>query len=254
MIASLPMYDWPEVRKATDAWWSGLARHLGVTGELDRRADYIAAWRQNDLTFSQTCGYPFTHEFKGLLNYIGTPHYNVDGCDEPNYSSIVFARDRQPLERFKGSVAAVNNPDSMSGMLALQLVFAPLATNGNFFSSVVESGGHVNSMIAVRHGKADVCAIDAVCVAMAKRYRPDYLKGLVEIARSPLVPSLPFVTRGGNMDVMRQALVAAFGDESLHEARDQLFLSGQSVLRPNAYERITDLERDMQKAGGLKLL
>ena len=139
-------------------------------------------------------------------------------------------------------------------MLALQLVFAPLATNGNFFSSVVESGGHVNSMIAVRHGKADVCAIDAVCVAMAKRYRPDYLQGLVEIARSPLVPSLPFVTRGGNMDVMRQALVAAFGDESLHEARDQLFLSGQSVLRPNAYERITDLERDMQKAGGLKLL
>ena len=254
MIASLPMYDWPEVRKATDAWWSGLARHLGVTGELDRRADHFAVWRQSDLTFSQTCGYPFTHEFKGLLNYIGTPHYNVDGCDEPNYSSIVFARDRQPLERFKGSVAAVNNPDSMSGMLALQLVFAPLATNGNFFSSVVESGGHVNSMIAVRHGKADVCAIDAVCVAMAKRYRPDYLKGLVEIARSPLVPSLPFVTRGGNMDVMRQALVAAFGDESLHEARDQLFLSGQSVLRPNAYERITDLERDMQKAGGLKLL
>jgi hypothetical protein len=25
------------------------------------------------------------------------------------------------------------------------------------------------------------------------------------------------------------------------------------VLRPNAYERITDLERDMQKAGGLEL-
>jgi hypothetical protein len=25
------------------------------------------------------------------------------------------------------------------------------------------------------------------------------------------------------------------------------------VLRPNAYERITDLESDMQKAGGLEL-
>ena len=254
MIASLPMYDWPEVRKATDAWWSGLARHLGVSGGLERRADYFAAWRQNDLTFSQTCGYPFTHEFKGLLNYISTPHYNVDGCEGPNYSSIVFARDNQPLGSFKRSVAAVNNPDSMSGMLALQLVFAPLATHGKFFAKAIESGGHVNSMIAVRDGRADVCAIDAVCVAMAKRYRPDYLQGLVEIARSPLVPSLPFVTRGGNIDVMRQALVVAFRDESLHEVRDQLFLSGQSVLRPNAYERITDLERDMQKAGGLELL
>ena len=34
MIASLPMYDWPEVRDATDAWWHGLARHIGVAGEL----------------------------------------------------------------------------------------------------------------------------------------------------------------------------------------------------------------------------
>jgi ABC-type phosphate/phosphonate transport system substrate-binding protein len=254
MIASLPMYDWPETRAATDAWWKGLARHLGVSLELDRRADHFAVWRRDDLTFSQTCGYPFTHEFKGLLNYISTPHYNVDGCEGANYASLVFARDRQPLETFRGSVAAVNNPDSMSGMLALQLVFAPLAVNGKFFSKATLSGGHVNSMVAVGDGRADVCAIDAVCVAMAKRYRPDYLRGLVEIARSPLVPSLPFVTRGGNMDVMRQALVAAFKDESLHEIRDQLFLSGQSVLRPHAYERITDLERDMQKAGGLELL
>jgi hypothetical protein len=32
MIASLPMYDWPEVREATDAWWAGLARHLRDAG------------------------------------------------------------------------------------------------------------------------------------------------------------------------------------------------------------------------------
>jgi ABC-type phosphate/phosphonate transport system substrate-binding protein len=253
MIASLPMYDWPEVRAATDAWWEGLARHLGVEIGLDRRPDYFAVWRRQDLTFSQTCGYPLTHEFKGLLNYISTPHYAVAGCEGANYCSMVLTRENQPLESFRGAVAAVNNPDSMSGMLALKLVFAPFATGGKFFSKAVESGGHVNSMIAVRDGHADVCAIDAVCVAMATRYRPDYLQGLVEVARSPLVPSLPFVTRKPNMDVMRQALVAAFRDESLHEVRGQLFLGGQSVLRPNAYERITDLERDMQRAGGLDL-
>jgi ABC-type phosphate/phosphonate transport system substrate-binding protein len=254
MLASLPMYDWPEVRAATDAWWRGLAGHLGVSIGLDRNADYFAAWRREDLTFSQTCGYPFTHEFKDLLNYVGTPHYAVDGCDGANYCSILLARRDQPLEGFRGAVAAVNNVDSMSGMLALQLVFAPLAVHGKFFSKAIESGGHVNSMIAVRDGQADVCAIDAVCVALAKRYRPDYLHGLVEIARSPSVPSLPWVTRKPNVDAMRQALIAAFNDESLYEARDQLFLSGQSVLHSHAYERITDLERDMQKAGGLDLL
>jgi ABC-type phosphate/phosphonate transport system substrate-binding protein len=247
------MYDWPEVGKATDAWWKGLARHLGVSGELDRNADYFAPWRRGDLLFSQTCGYPFTHEFKGLLNYISTPHYKVDGCEGPYYSSIVFAREHLAPESLKGAKAAFNNKDSMSGMLALKLVFAPLATNGKFFAKAIESGGHINSMLAVRDGKADVCAIDAVCVAMARRYRPDYLQGLVEIARSPQVPSLPFVTRAGNMDDMRRALVAAFHDDSLHEERDQLFLAGQSVLGPNAYERITELERDMEIAGGLDL-
>ena len=248
------MYDWPEVHGATEAWWRGLLKHLGMAIELDRNPDHFAAWRRNDLYFSQTCGYPFTHEFKGLLRYIGTPHYAVPGCEGANYCSFIFARVDQPLDSFRGGIAAVNNPDSMSGMLALKLAFAPFAREGKFFAGVTESGSHVNSMIAVRDGLADVCAIDAVCVAMARRYRPDYLEGLIEIARSPSAPSLPYVTRSGNIDAMRQALVAAFADSELQEWREQLFLSGHSVLRPNAYERITDLESEMQRAGGLDLL
>lgn len=254
MIASFPMYDWPEVREATGAWWRGLSRHLGVSIELDRNPDHFAAWRRDDLFLSQTCGYPFTHEFKGLLKYVCTPHYAVPGCEGANYCSFIFARVKQPLDSFGGSIAAVNNPDSMSGMLALKLVFAPFATHGKFFSKAIETGSHINSMIAVRDGKADVCAIDAVCVAMAKRYRPDNLEGLVEIARSPIVPSLPYVTRSGNIGDIRRALVAAFADSELQAWRDRLFLSGQSVLPATAYERITDLESEMQRAGGLDLL
>ena len=36
MIASLPMYDWPEVREATDLWWNGIARHLKTAISLSR--------------------------------------------------------------------------------------------------------------------------------------------------------------------------------------------------------------------------
>ena len=248
------MYDWPEVRGATDAWWHGLSRHLGIALELDRNPDHFAAWRQGGLYFSQTCGYPFTHEFKGLLNYVATPHYAVPGCEGANYCSFIFARVDQPLDSFRGGIAAVNNSDSMSGMLALKLAFAPFAREGRFFASAIESGAHAKSMIAVRDGLADVCAIDAVCVAMARRYRPDYMEGLVEIARSLSVPALPYVTRSSNIDGMRAALVVAFADSELQECREQLFLSGHSVLGPNAYERITNLESEMQKAGALELL
>ncbi len=247
------MYDWPEVREATDAWWAGIARHLGVFFALTRGPDHTALWRYPDLLFSQTCGYPFTHEFRGDLKLVATPHYGVDGCDGPRYRSMVFAREKKPLEAFRGGIAAVNSPDSMSGRLALQLVFAPLAKAGAFFASTMLSGGHVNSLRAVREGRADICATDAVCVALARRYRPDYLDGLVEIARSPLVPSLPFVTVSGDVIKLRAALAEAFADPGLREARDRLFLTGLSALDTSAYDCITELESAMQNAGGLKL-
>jgi len=254
VIASLPMYDWPEVRGATDAWWAGIARHLGVEGLLLRQSDYFAAWRAPDLLFSQTCGYPFTHEFRNRLDAICTPHFGVDGCDGPSYCSMIFAREQGPPESFRSARAAVNTPDSMSGMLALKLVFAPFAREGVFFAEAIETGGHVNSMRAVREGRADVCAIDAVCVALARRYLPDYLDGLVEIARSPAVPSLPYVTALGRAAELRPGLAAAFADPHLEAARRSLFISGFSVLPAAAYDRITNLEKAMEEAGGLRLL
>jgi ABC-type phosphate/phosphonate transport system substrate-binding protein len=254
MIVSLPMYDWPEVREATDALWEGMVRHLGITVPLKRGGHYFAEWHDPNLLFSQTCGYPFTHEFRGRLTLVATPHYAVDGCDGPNYCSMIFAREKAPLEAFRGRRAAVNTPDSMSGMLALKLVFASLARKGAFFGEVIRTGGHLASLAAVRDGRADICATDSVCVGLARRYRPDYLEGLVEIARSPQVPGLPYVTVAGNVAELRQALAHTLADPALQEARDQLFLTGVSHLGVEAYDRIVELENAMEEAGGLKLL
>lgn len=254
LTASLPMYDWPELQPANDMLWSGMARHLGVGFGLDRLSDYRSVWHHPALLFSQTCGYPFVHEFRGKLELIATPHYTADGCEGPDYRSIIFAREKAPLASFRGSRAAVNGPDSMSGMLALKLVFAPLATGGQFFREAVETGGHLRSLEAVRDGRADVCAVDSVCTAHARRHRPEVMSGLVEIARSPKVPALPFVTRAGDVEKLRDALWLVFADDDYAEARDTLLLAGYSVLPRQAYDRITELEAAMQRGGGLELL
>jgi hypothetical protein len=89
---------------------------------------------------------------------------------------------------------------------------------------------------------------------MAKAYRPDYLEGLVEIARSPEVPGLPYVTVGGDVAKLRHALASAFAVPDLQEPRRRLFLTSHSVLNENDYSRITGLETAMQWAGGLQLL
>src|SRR5687767_15964162 len=91
-IFSLPMYDWPEVRKATDAWADGVARHLRDHGFVDapsqllRRADYAEAWSSPDLLLSQACGYPLTHACAKTLVPVLTPHYTGVGCSGANYS------------------------------------------------------------------------------------------------------------------------------------------------------------------------
>jgi ABC-type phosphate/phosphonate transport system substrate-binding protein len=254
MIAALQMYDWPEVRQATNLWWQGISRHLSALEPLSRPDDYTAPWLRDDLLFAQTCGYPFTHALKGRVSYVATPHYAADGCAGANYRSIVMARQHRPLATFRDGVAAVNTPDSMSGMLALKLVFAPLAEEGRFFSRAIETGGHLASLAAVQSGEADVCAIDCVCIAMARRYRPSALAGLVEVARSPAVPGLPFITLAGDPQAIRTALSAAFADPALQEVREALLLTGFSELPVSNYDRIIDLEREMERAGGLRLL
>ncbi|MBG1232192.1 phosphate/phosphite/phosphonate ABC transporter substrate-binding protein [Aestuariivirga litoralis] len=241
-LNSLPMYDWPEVRDATNEFWTGLARHLGTSSELQRGGAFSDSWCDPHLFFSQTCGYPFTHEFNGVLNYVATPTYGAPGCGPGSYSSFIFAREKVELMALRGARPAINSMDSMSGMLALRLAFAPGGDWKTFFAPPLMSGAHVASLAAVQKGEADVCATDAVCVAMARRYRPDLLEGLVEIARSPQVPALPYVTRAGDVGKLRAGLQAAFADPSLQAVREKLFLKDVSVLPDGAYDVIPALE------------
>lgn len=120
MFATLQMYDFPEVRAATDAWWAAIARQAGVSLPLSRPT---TTWGPGGATISsspKTCGYPFTHQFRGVLTLVGTPHYAVPGCDGYRYCSFIFAREPRAPASYRGVRAAVNTPDSMSGMLALK--------------------------------------------------------------------------------------------------------------------------------------
>jgi ABC-type phosphate/phosphonate transport system substrate-binding protein len=247
MIASLPMYDLPEIRQNTDGFWASVAGLLGVNIELTREDDWSAPWREPNLLFSQTCGYPFTHEFAGQLTYVATPEYDADGCDGPNYCSIVFAKTPAPLEYFKAGTAAFNSSDSMSGYLALKLVFAPHHRAGNppFFASAITTGSHVASLVAVQQGHADICAIDCVTVALLRRHRPAALHGLVEVSRSPVVPGLPLVTRSGDTARLRQALAAAIQSPSAQRRMEAMLIKGISVLQPEDYDVIPHLEKSI---------
>jgi ABC-type phosphate/phosphonate transport system substrate-binding protein len=261
MIASLPMYDWPEVREATDAWWEGLGKHLRQEGfdapaRLSRSRSPGTQWRRPDLLVSQTCGFPLMHNFKRRLQVLATPAYAVDGCSGPEYSSVIIVNAGagiSRLDQLAGAAAAYNAADSLSGHLALKCVFAPYSRDGRFFGRLVKSGSHRASMQLVRDGKADVAAIDCVGFAMARRYVPELASGLAVIASGPAAPALPYVTAAGRppeeIARLKRALAAAAADPGLVDARDRLFIAGLEFLAGDAYQRVIDLDAQCRALG-----
>lgn len=259
MIASLPMYDWPEIREATDAWWTGLARHLRVQGlrgvprSLVRGGPPEAVWTHPALLLSQTCGLPLARHFHRRLQVVATPCYAAEGCDGPTYSSAILVRDDsgiRHLEDLRGRVAAYNSTDSLSGHLALRLVLAGL---GPLLGGVIETGSHAASMVAVAEGRADVCAIDCVTFAIAERHRPQLTNGFRRIARSPPMPALPYVTSSrradGEVAALRTGLDAAMQDLSLAECRGTLLIGGFKLSPGDAYAAIGRIDTSTPELG-----
>ena len=261
VIASLHMYDWPEGRLATDALWAasaGAARKRGLEApdEIDRTASPEDQWRESDLLFSQTCGYPYATALRGTVRLVATPVYVAEGCEGPSYRSAIVTRADDPargLVDLRGRTAAFNARNSQSGYSAFRSAVAPLASGKSFFSSVLETGGHLKSMLAVAEGEADCAAIDCVCWSMAEHYRIDLASRLKVIAWTGPAPALPFVTSVHRSDeevgTLRDSLREVFADPDTAATRRALLIAGAEVLEDSAYDAILAMERDAVSAG-----
>ncbi len=260
--ASLPMYDLPELRAATDAWWQGLAeafRRAGlreVPDGLRRDRPAEALWRAPDLLFSQSCGYPLTHAFRGLLRPVATPVYAAPGCDGPNYASAIVVQADDPahgLGDLVGRICAVNNRASHSGYNALRRALAPHAVDGRFVAGVLETGGHPASLAAVAEGRAGLAAVDCVTLALLARHRPAAVAGVRVLEWSEPAPALPYVTRADVGEEvlarLRDGLWAALADPALAGVRRALLLRGAEPLDAAAYRRIDEMEAQAAALG-----
>jgi len=260
-VAALPMYDWPEVRRHTDALWRALAGALKERGlrppvRLDRRREMRALWRDPRLLLGQTCGLPYVRELRTSVQLLVTPCYGVPGCDGPTYRSLVVTRASEQagaLEGLRGRRLAFNSRHSQSGYSALRSLVAPLSRGGRFFGTTLETGGHRASLRAVADGRADLCAVDAVCWALARRHDPETAERLTVIAQTPPTPGLPLICAGTHdrrvLERMRGAVAEVLATGLGARIRDALFITGAEALPPAAYDCIEAMERDAIEAG-----
>lgn len=265
LIANLAMYDWPEIRNQTDRLWAALAsalrrRGLDAPARLDRETDHSAILRHPNLLLAQTCGYPYVKDLRGTVQLVATPVYSAPGCEGSDYLSWLVVRTDNPARQITDladKVAAFNGPNSQSGYSALCAAIAPFARDGRFFASTIQTGGHLASLRAVAGGQADVCAVDAVCWALAGRHHPALTSDLRVLAASPAAPALPLITAGARpadeIAILRQALDEIATRADLEDCRAALLLDGFEVLDDAAYDRIEQIEAQAIARGYFQL-
>ena len=197
-IASLPMYDWPELHEATDAFWAVLRVLLKSEGidapvQLSRDGDDAAYWTAPDLLLGQTCGYPLATSLKDKVRYVSTPIYAVEGCVGPQYSSaIVVSRNSEiAMSSLAGRTFTYNSEQSLSGYRVMRAMFGELQ---GFFANTIISGGHRQSARLVASGAVEVAAIDAVCWHMLQQHEAETADRLRVVGWTHKRPSLPMIT------------------------------------------------------------
>lgn len=230
MIASLPMYDLPEIAPATGRYWAlirdALRDHgIAAPDALDRSGPFHAPWTDPKLILSQTCGMPFRTRLKGRVTLVATPDFGLPGMPPGYYVSRLIARadDPRKLAELVQGTMAYSNPDSQSGWGA---AVNHLAAVGLSPRDLTETGGHAGSLGAVSEGRADYAFCDAVTFALLERHRPSAIARMRTVATTEPTPGLPYITALGRDPVpIRAALTEAVGALAAPD-RDALMLKG----------------------------
>jgi ABC-type phosphate/phosphonate transport system substrate-binding protein len=262
-IAALPMYDFPHVRDAHDAFWTALADRLTAAGlpdvprELTRDLGHFDVWRHPALLFAQGCEYPLAKSFAEQVRLLATPRYSAPGCEAANCRSAIIVRCEEAysdsLAEFRGRRCVVNEADSNSGMNLLRAAVAPLAGAARYFASVTVSGSHRRSAEMVASGEADVAAVDCVSFAHLGQLCPEVVAKLRVLTWTPASPSLPFITTrsagDATVQILRSALAGVFADATLAAVRKRLFLAGVDLQPVEGFGEVLRLERRAVEQG-----
>lgn len=220
LYVSLPMYDWPECRDATEADWARIRQAAPeVLPAALGRIDWSCAdayFRDPALVFSQCCWGPLSRGLLEWLEPLAQPDYSAfEGGRGPFYRSALVARSGAAvavpdgpgpaLVPLAGLRLAINERDSLSGCLGLwdDLGADPCTVA----AGCVETGSHRASVRAVAEGRADLAAIDCRSWALALAHEP-FAQSLVVVGWTSERPGLPYVTSRATDPALKSALRA----------------------------------------------
>lgn len=250
-FAELPMYVAPaRVQQASERWLNLIAERLGWQRQVWEGTSLADLWLSPRLLLAQTCGYPLVTQLRGQVHVVGKPVYRLPHGQGGEHCSLLVGRGsdtRRWLHEFFDSHGLVNSRESNSGMNLLRHSLMPWQRDGRFFDSVSITGGHRDSLLALREHKGDLAAIDSVTWDYLLRDISAEVAGLRIVSRSVSSPCLPYVTAlPDQADAIRQAM----NDVLLQvpELADELAIEAVEPATQDDYEVLLAYERQARDA------
>ena len=206
--------------------------------------------RDPALGFGHTCGYPLMTHLSGAFTPFCAAGFDVPGTNGKYYASQIIVNAESEIENLtqcEGAVAAVNSPDSNSGMNVLRYELARIGAQPGFFARVLISGGHLPSLEAVAEKRADVAAIDCVTFQLIADAYPALSSRVRSIGLTTKTCGLPFVfpanaTSAEHKSQYTRALQRAC-DRLSTDSLQCLHLTGFEPVDLDDYTSILELER-----------
>ncbi len=238
LIASLPWYDLPVRQPQLDAFWSVLRNELHrlsapllpdrlpLPETLNRHTPLVEQWAHPALLLSQCCGPDlFTPQAQELVPIARPVFADLDGTPGQYFSHIVTARGR---EHGGSGRFVINSASSRSGGAAL---FEWAAASGIDCDQVLISGAHASSLDYLRHGWADLAAIDAHSWPLLDT------RGITIIGRSTEAPTPPFVMHRRNP--IGAALIRTALDYAIEQAGASIQIAALMNINSQTYQPMT---------------
>ena len=231
-----------------------LGQQTGIKFSLvyaDSYSRLSSIMRSHPVSLGWTCGAPYVEDARrDQQQLVAVPLFN----NRPLYHSLIITSlnsQAKKLSDFKDKIFVFSDIRSNSGFLApaVQLKKQGIDIN-NFFSLMINSGSHENSIVALLNGLADVAAIDEyVWVEYTRKHR-QALKKLHEIERTGPYPFTPLVAAKGidkeTMDKIRNALLNISHTQAGSEILSQLGLDGFVIKSEEFYKPVQDMLDLMQ--------
>jgi ABC-type phosphate/phosphonate transport system substrate-binding protein len=206
------------------------------------------------LFIGHTCGYPLMKSLLDRLSPFCVPVFNAPGCYGPYNASLFITSVNSEIQSLRDGyqgVAAFNGRDSNSGMNVFRHAVALLAQEKGkgqaFFSRLIESGSHRQSLIEVGEGRADVAAIDSVSFALIADAWPALAAQVRAIGYSEKTCGLPFVMPSSRLKTANPKRLILKLNEALSRLPDQhrqcLRLVKFVGVELSQYQSILDLEQ-----------